>query len=163
LLTEGPGKRIAQEFEHKWASGIFALVRPAGTIDQDQATQPVWITRGKIPGHAPAHGSCTLRDVRGVAGQCGAPTVSNHAVQLCCRTMKPFRDVEPATLAEASALLLQHAGQASLLAGGTDLLVEIKEQLRSPEIVINIKNLPELRGLEFDPAQGLFIGAMASS
>ena len=77
--------------------------------------------------------------------------------------MKPFRYVEPATLAEASALLLQHAGRASLLAGGTDLLVEIKEQLRSPEIVINIKNLPELRGLEFDPAQGLFIGAMATA
>jgi carbon-monoxide dehydrogenase medium subunit len=77
--------------------------------------------------------------------------------------MKPFRYVEPATLAEASALLLQHAGQASLLAGGTDLLVEIKEQLRSPEIVINIKNLPELRGLEFDPARGLFIGAMATA
>ena len=77
--------------------------------------------------------------------------------------MKPFRYVEPATLAEASALLLQHAGQASLLAGGTDLLVEIKEQLRSPEIVINIKKLDELRGLEFDPVQGLFIGAMATA
>lgn len=77
--------------------------------------------------------------------------------------MKPFRYVEPATLAEASALLLQHAGRASLLAGGTDLLVEIKEQLRSPEIVINIKHLPELRGLEFDPAEGLFIGAMATA
>ena len=77
--------------------------------------------------------------------------------------MKSFRYVEPATLAEASALLLQHAGQASLLAGGTDLLVEIKEQLRSPEIVINIKKLDELRGLEFDPVQGLFIGAMATA
>ncbi|MFW6183815.1 MAG: FAD binding domain-containing protein, partial [Chloroflexota bacterium] len=58
--------------------------------------------------------------------------------------MKRFEYFEPQTLDEAQELLAQYDGQASILAGGTDLLVEIKEALRSPDYVINIKRIPGL-------------------
>ena len=57
--------------------------------------------------------------------------------------MRPFEYFEPTTLAEAISLLGQFNGRASVLAGGTDLLVEIKEKIRRPDYVINIKKLPE--------------------
>ena len=46
--------------------------------------------------------------------------------------MRAFEYLEPATLAEASALLHRCGGRASVLAGGTDLLVQIKESHRQP-------------------------------
>jgi carbon-monoxide dehydrogenase medium subunit len=73
-----------------------------------------------------------------------------------------FDYYEPATLSEASALLRQHGAQASLLAGGTDLLVEIREHIRRPESVINLKKIAGLDRLEFDAA-GLRVGALVTA
>ena len=70
---------------------------------------------------------------------------------------------EPRTLAEASALLKAHAGRASVLAGGTDLLVEIKEHLRRVHCVVNIKRIPGLDAVTFDTATGLRFGALATA
>jgi carbon-monoxide dehydrogenase medium subunit len=77
--------------------------------------------------------------------------------------MRRFEYFEPRTLSEAAALLADAQGKASLLAGGTDLLVEIKEHLRQPEYVVNLKRIPGLEGLDYDPAQGLRIGALATA
>ncbi|MCB0153740.1 MAG: xanthine dehydrogenase family protein subunit M [Anaerolineae bacterium] len=77
--------------------------------------------------------------------------------------MRPFAYLEPATLTEAVAMLAQHQGQAHLLAGGTDLLVEIKEQVRRPETVINLKKIAGLDQLQFDPAGGLRLGALVTA
>jgi len=77
--------------------------------------------------------------------------------------MKDFEYFEPATLDEAVALLDRHQGTASLLAGGTDLLVQIKEHVRHPEHVINIKKIPGMDDLSFDPHTGLCIGALATT
>lgn len=76
--------------------------------------------------------------------------------------MKRFDYFEPATLGEAVALLSRGSGTASLLAGGTDLLVEIKEQIRAPDHVINIKKIPAMDHLTFDPGEGLRIGALVT-
>ena len=62
--------------------------------------------------------------------------------------MKRFDYFEPHSLDEAVALLGQHDGAASVLAGGTDLLVEIKEHIRSPDHVINIKKIPGIDAVE---------------
>ncbi len=77
--------------------------------------------------------------------------------------MHPFEYFEPRTLPEAAALLAEAQGKASLLAGGTDLLVEIKEHIRQPEAVVNLKRIPGLDGLEYDSAHGLRIGALATA
>ena len=74
-----------------------------------------------------------------------------------------FEYFEPTTLAEAVALLGRGNGKASLLAGGTDLLVEIKEHLRRPDYVINIKRIPGMEALGYDARTGLRFGALVTS
>ena len=63
--------------------------------------------------------------------------------------MKPFEYYAPATLVEACQLLAAHNGEARVIAGGTDLLLKMKAgALRAaPKAIVNIKRLPELRGL----------------
>jgi carbon-monoxide dehydrogenase medium subunit len=77
--------------------------------------------------------------------------------------VKRFEYFEPATLDETVALLGRYNGHASVLAGGTDLLVEIKEQLRAPDYVINIKKIPGLDHLTYDDEAGLRFGALVTA
>jgi carbon-monoxide dehydrogenase medium subunit len=74
--------------------------------------------------------------------------------------MKRFAYHEPATLAEASALL---AAGAQALAGGTDLLVELREDLRRAKDVVNIKKIPGMDALAYDERKGLRIGALVTA
>jgi len=76
--------------------------------------------------------------------------------------MRRFEYIEPVTLDEAVALLGEHSGKASLLAGGTDLLVEIKEHLREPDYVINIKKIEGLHTLTYNDKDGLIIGSLTT-
>jgi carbon-monoxide dehydrogenase medium subunit len=77
--------------------------------------------------------------------------------------VKRFEYFEPASLGEAVALLGRYGARAQPLAGGTDLLVELKEQLRRAECVVNIKRIPGLADLSFDTEKGLRIGALVSA
>lgn len=72
--------------------------------------------------------------------------------------MKNFAYSRPATLKEASALLGNERGKVALLAGGTDLLGEMKDNLAAPEQLIYIKHLKELQGIRRDRS-GVRIGA----
>ena len=74
-----------------------------------------------------------------------------------------FEYFEPKTLAEAVQILGRHKGTASVLAGGTDLLVEIKEHLRRVGHVVNIKRIPGMTELAFDPQGGLRFGALVTA
>jgi CO/xanthine dehydrogenase FAD-binding subunit len=51
----------------------------------------------------------------------------------------------PQTLNDASALLAGAAGVARVLAGGTDLLVQMRNEMVAPDLVIDIKNIAEMR------------------
>ena len=77
------------------------------------------------------------------------------------RPVKRFEYFEPRTLDEAVGLLAKPHTQA--LAGGTDLLVELKEHLRHAERVVNLKKVAGLEGLSFDANEGLRIGALATA
>lgn len=77
--------------------------------------------------------------------------------------MRDFAYFEPATLDEAVALLRDCRGKASVLAGGTDLLVQIKEHVRHPDNVINIKKIPGMDDLVYDEREGLRIGALVTT
>jgi carbon-monoxide dehydrogenase medium subunit len=77
--------------------------------------------------------------------------------------MRRFEYHEPANLDEASALLVRYGAEASLLAGGTDLLVEIKEHLRWPKHVVNVKRIAGLGALEYDERSGLRFGALVTA
>lgn len=74
--------------------------------------------------------------------------------------MRPFEFCAPTSLDEAVALLARFGASASLFAGGTDLLVEMKENIRQPGHVIDLKRIPGLETLAFDPQRGLEIGAL---
>jgi CO/xanthine dehydrogenase FAD-binding subunit len=73
--------------------------------------------------------------------------------------MKRFEYFEPGTLEEASALL---AGGGQALAGGTDLLVELREHLREARRVVNIKKIGGLDELAYGK-EGLRIGALVTA
>jgi len=74
-----------------------------------------------------------------------------------------FEYFEPTTLGEAAALLSHYGARAQPLAGGTDLLVELKEQLRRADCVVNIKRIPGMDGLSYNPREGLRIGALVTA
>ena len=75
--------------------------------------------------------------------------------------MQNFEYANPATLQEALGLLAPTWGQTGVLAGGTDLLSLMKENLDTPQRVVNIKNIPELGGIRKSTA-GLRIGALVT-
>ncbi len=58
--------------------------------------------------------------------------------------MNRFEYARPETLAEAVALLEEHGSDARLLAGGTDLVIELRNHWVEPKIVIDLKRIPEL-------------------
>jgi carbon-monoxide dehydrogenase medium subunit len=61
------------------------------------------------------------------------------------------------TSAEDAARLLSQEG-AEVLAGGTDLLVKLRAGMASPSVIVDLKSVPKLRGIEHD-AKGWRIGA----
>ena len=67
----------------------------------------------------------------------------------------------PGSVREAVELLSAHNGAAHLLAGGTDLLVKLRGGFVTPEVVVDLKAIPELRRIEGD-TRGFRIGAAAS-
>lgn len=74
-------------------------------------------------------------------------------------TMPAFDYVRPESLDEACAVLERYGPDAMILAGGTDLLVSLKQRVFTPKCVVDIKRLPELQKLEFDEEAGLTVGA----
>jgi xanthine dehydrogenase YagS FAD-binding subunit len=72
--------------------------------------------------------------------------------------MQSFEYASPKTLQEALSLLGSSWADANVLAGGTDLISLMKEYIHTPKRVVNIKDIPELHGIEKTPA-GLRIGA----
>jgi CO/xanthine dehydrogenase FAD-binding subunit len=58
--------------------------------------------------------------------------------------MQPFAYARPETVEEAVALLTEHRGEAKLLAGGTDLIIELRNWWIHPKVVIDLKRIDEL-------------------
>lgn len=76
--------------------------------------------------------------------------------------MKIFDYIKPKTLAEASAFMIEHDGEAKLYAGGTDLLILMRDGFITPQYIVDIKEIPSLRDISFDETAGLTIGAAAT-
>jgi CO/xanthine dehydrogenase FAD-binding subunit len=75
--------------------------------------------------------------------------------------MKAFDVVVARDAGQALALLATHGARAKLLAGGTDLLVDLKSAAHAPEVVVDISRASDLAGIELTE-QGLRIGALAT-
>jgi xanthine dehydrogenase YagS FAD-binding subunit len=75
--------------------------------------------------------------------------------------MRPFEYVSPSSRAQAVGLLGSAWGNTEILAGGTDLLALMKDDVVTPTRLINIKEIKDLRGVTAS-AQGLRIGALTT-
>lgn len=64
----------------------------------------------------------------------------------------------PRSLDQAVALLVGEHGEARVLAGGTDLLVQMKTDIIEPALVVDIKGIAEMRQIE-EEAGGFRVGA----
>ena len=71
----------------------------------------------------------------------------------------PFTYQSPTDLREACDLLSFGGEGARIVAGGTDLLVRIKQGLSTPHILIDVKNIAELKVLSFTSDRGLMLGS----
>ena len=72
-----------------------------------------------------------------------------------------FEYFAPRTLGEALRLLAEKGDGARILAGGTDLLIRMKQGLIKPQAIISLERISELKTIRFAPKIGLTIGAMA--
>lgn len=73
--------------------------------------------------------------------------------------MKNFAYCAPSTLREAVAVKAEKGEAARVLAGGTDLIVQLRGKRFAPDCILDIKNVPEANELSYGPSQGLVIGA----
>ena len=73
-----------------------------------------------------------------------------------------FEYFAPKTIEEACSLLSRHSGQARVLAGGTDLLVKMKQRKITPRYVINLKTIPDLDYIRYDDTDGLRMGTLVT-
>ncbi len=71
-----------------------------------------------------------------------------------------FEYLTPETTEEASALLARHQGDAAVLAGGTDLVVRMRQRSATPGYVIALKSVKDMDYIRYDGADGLRIGAL---
>src|SRR5208283_4818351 len=73
--------------------------------------------------------------------------------------MRAFEYVTPTKKEQVAALLGE---QGSILAGGTDLLALMKDDVVAPKRLVNIKQIEALRGTSYQPGNGLRIGALTT-
>lgn len=62
--------------------------------------------------------------------------------------MKPFEYYQPLTLQEALRLMEKFQGRARYIAGGTDVIVRIKQGVIQPDALISLRGISELKGIE---------------
>jgi xanthine dehydrogenase YagS FAD-binding subunit len=75
--------------------------------------------------------------------------------------MRAFDYVSAQNTKQAASLLSATWGQTEILAGGTDLLALMKDEIVTPHRLVNIKEIKELRGVTSN-AQGLRIGPLTT-
>jgi 4-hydroxybenzoyl-CoA reductase subunit beta len=77
-------------------------------------------------------------------------------------SLPSFQLLRPKTLGEAVIMLAEHADEAKVVAGGTDILPSMKQKLFTPPYVIDLRGVGELRGIHATPDGGVEIGALTT-
>src|ERR1039458_10760707 len=73
--------------------------------------------------------------------------------------MRAFEYTSPTKKEQVAALLGEHG---AILAGGTDILALMKDDVVAPKRLVNVKRIDGLRGLTYQPGNGLRIGALTT-
>jgi CO/xanthine dehydrogenase FAD-binding subunit len=74
---------------------------------------------------------------------------------------KEFQYLRPTTLEEATRILADHAGSARILAGGTDLVAWLRDDVIAPDLLVDIKQIPGLNEIVLDKGT-LHIGSLVT-
>ena len=74
-----------------------------------------------------------------------------------------FEILEPETVAEACAILRKSGGMSNIIAGGTELLVNIKMNQIQPAPLVSLASLKELHHIHYDEKTGLDIGSIVTA
>ncbi len=74
--------------------------------------------------------------------------------------MRDFDFLEPTTVAEASGLLAALGDDCRVIAGGTALMLGMRQRMLTPTHLVSLGRIDGLRGITFDPVAGLRIGAL---
>ena len=82
-----------------------------------------------------------------------------RSIKECKQTMQEMRFEAPKTMDAAVALLADADGEARVLAGGTDLLVQLRAEMIEPALVVDIKRIPEMLEITQIQDGGFKIGA----
>jgi xanthine dehydrogenase YagS FAD-binding subunit len=75
--------------------------------------------------------------------------------------MRPFEYTSPTNTRQVAALLGKSWGEVEILAGGSDLLSLMKDEITTPKRLVNIKQIQELHGIKSGP-DGLTIGSLTT-
>jgi carbon-monoxide dehydrogenase medium subunit len=78
------------------------------------------------------------------------------------RRPEPFEIFQPASLREASAIVKDKGPGGRFLAGGTDLVIAVKEKGFSPNYVVDLKRIPGLSGIREESDGSVAIGALTT-
>jgi CO/xanthine dehydrogenase FAD-binding subunit len=70
-----------------------------------------------------------------------------------------FEYIAPKDLGETLSVLSEYGKKARVIAGGTDLLMQMKGNLKKPDYVVDIGGIPELSYIDFNERLGLRVGA----
>jgi carbon-monoxide dehydrogenase medium subunit len=70
-----------------------------------------------------------------------------------------FDYAAPQSVDEAISLLSSNGGSARVLAGGTDLIPQLKEGRRQIKLMVDIKKIPDTTALSYDAQEGLHLGS----
>ncbi|MCY1355878.1 Carbon monoxide dehydrogenase medium chain [compost metagenome] len=74
--------------------------------------------------------------------------------------MRDFEFLEPASVAEASRMLADLGDSCRVFAGGTALMLGMRQRMLTPSHLVSLGRLEALRGISFDASDGLRIGAL---
>lgn len=72
------------------------------------------------------------------------------------------RYYSPANVAEALEILAEHAPRARIVAGGTDLLLELERGVRQADVLIDITRIPGLEQITLDPDGTIHLGPLVT-
>jgi carbon-monoxide dehydrogenase medium subunit len=76
--------------------------------------------------------------------------------------LKHFEYLQPKTIDEAISLMASHGDKARYIAGGTDVLVKIKERKLEPGYLVSLRRIPDLVYIQRDPEGVLRIGGLTT-
>ena len=68
----------------------------------------------------------------------------------------------PTSIEQAISLLSEYGEKTRIIAGGTDLLAQMKKKIVLPDVLINVKGIRDLEYIDYDETDGLRIGTLTT-